>query len=104
MATKSGQQREAAGDRERASRRAPALLGGADDAEDGQRQAGGRGERAGDVDRAAARGRGGISAGDGEHGERDRDVDVEDPRPGDPLGDHAAEEHAGGAAGGAAAP
>ena len=35
-----------------------------------------------------------------QHADRDRDVDVEDPRPRDPLGDHAAEEHAGGAAGG----
>ena len=81
--------------------RAPAGFRGAHDPEDGERQAGGGGQSAGEVDRAAPSCGGGHERRrEGEHDEGDREVDVEDPRPGDPFGDDATEEHAGGPPGG----
>ena len=100
MATNAASSSEPAGDDQQRGRRAPAVLGRADDAE--HRSAPGRRwrSRADKVDRAATRGRRGISVGvSGQREQRDGDVDVEHPRPRRPLGEDAAEEDAGGAAG-----
>jgi hypothetical protein len=95
------QQRHAAAEDEQGLGGAPALLRRADDREHGHGQAHRRGDRAGEIDRAAARGHGRHERRrDSENDQRDRDVDVEDPGPRHPLGDHAAQEDAGGAPGG----
>ncbi len=96
-----GQQHKRGAQHEQCGRRAPALLWGAHDAEHDERQAGGHGQRAEHVDAAAPGGRRRHQRRDGgQRGQSDRDVEPEHPGPAQPLGDHAAEEHSGGTAGG----
>jgi hypothetical protein len=91
-----GKQRNAASEHEQRGRRPPSLVGRAHDAEHRDGEATGGSGRAEQVDRAAPRRSSRHETRrQREHEQGDRDVDVEDPRPGDPLGDHAAEEDAG---------
>ena len=82
-------------------RRAPAGVVGVDERVDEQRQAGGDRHRAGDVEvaRALVAALGQQARGEQRGREADRHVDEQDPLPAGPLGQHAAEQHAGGAAG-----
>ena len=82
-------------------RRAPAGVVGVDERVDEQREAGGDRDRAGDVEVRRAT----LVAALGQQarreqrgGQADRHVDEQHPLPAGPLGQHAAEQHAGGAA------
>ena len=74
---------------------------GVDQRVDQQRQAGGHRDRARDVEvaRAVVAALGQQARGHQRRGDADRHVDEQHPLPARPLGEHAAEQHAGGAAG-----